>query len=485
MIGQHRLRRVLALAALGLALTMTTPVTPVHASATPMDWSEVIERVLPAVVNISVQTLTTKDGTEQRQREVGTGFLVDSSGTIVTNKHVIAGAFRITVSLADHSQWDAKLLAAARSVDLAVLKIDTGHPMPFLKFADSDKAKVGDPVVVIGNPLGLGTSASSGIISAMNRDLMNTPFDNYIQTDAAINHGNSGGPVLDRNGNVLGVATILVTNGEGEGSNGLGFALAGSDTEHAVQHLLHPESGTIGWIGAHLQDLTPSLEQAFHTGQLAGVLVTQVEDDSPADNAGLQTGDVIVLFGHYVPTSSHELMREIFLTAAGDDVPIKVWRDGKVMDLDVVVADWPKLEEPEGAVTTTVESAALAQAPDLGIIPAPLTGASRRYYKISATRGVVVAAVDPTSEAFSSGIAAGDVILEVEGKPVSSPSELSRAVEQARAKEQFVDLLVAKKDDTRWVALYTGHAPVSDATRAVASGPDAPASTETAGAHQP
>ena len=206
-----------------------------------MDWSEVIQKVLPAVVNISVETLTTKDGTEQRQREVGTGFLVDSSGTIVTNKHVIAGAFRIRVTLADHSQWDAKLLAAARTVDLAVLKIDTGHPTPFLKFADSDNAKVGDPVIVIGNPLGLGTSASAGIVSALHRDLMNTPFDNYIQTDAAINHGYSGGPVLYWNGDVLGVATILVTNSDGEGSNGLGFALAGSDTEHAVQHLLHPE----------------------------------------------------------------------------------------------------------------------------------------------------------------------------------------------------------------------------------------------------
>lgn len=485
MIRQCRLRWVLALAALGFTLTVVTPIAPVRAAATPMDWSEVIERVLPAVVNISVQTLTTKDGTEQRQREVGTGFLIDSSGTIVTNKHVIAGAFRITVSLADHSQWEAKLLAAARSVDLAVLKIDTGHPLPFLKFADSDTAKVGDPLIVIGNPLGLGTSVSSGIVSALNRDLMNTPFDNYIQTDAAINHGNSGGPVLDRNGNVLGVATILVTNSEGEGSNGLGFALAGSDTEHAIQHLLHPDSGTIGWIGAHLQDLTPPLEQAFHTGQLAGVLVTQVEDDSPADNAGLQTGDVMVLFGHYVPTSSHELMRQIFLTPAGQDVPIKVWRDGKILDLDVIVADWPKLEEPEGAVMSTVESAALAQAPDFGLILAPLTEASRRYYKISADHGVVVAAVDPASEAFASGIAPGFVILEVEGKPVSNPGEVSRAVEEARAKEQFVDLLVSGKDTTRWVALYSGHAPESDAVKAIAAAPNRSASSETAGASQP
>ncbi len=228
-----------------------------------MDWSEVVEKVLPAVVNISVETLATKDGAQQRQREVGTGFLIDPSGTIVTNKHVIAGAFRITVTLADRTQWDAKLLAAARMVDLAVLKIDTGRTLPFLKFADSDRAKVGDPVIVIGNPLGLGTSASSGIISALHRDLMNTPFDNYIQTDAAINHGNSGGPVLDRDGDVLGVATILVTTAAGEGSNGLGFALAGSDTETPSATCCIRNSGTIGWIGAHLQDLTPRWSGRF------------------------------------------------------------------------------------------------------------------------------------------------------------------------------------------------------------------------------
>ncbi len=179
-------------------------------------------------------------------------------------------------------------------------------------------------------------------------------------------------------------------------------------------------------------------------------------------------------------------MREIILTPAGADVPLKVWRDGKVLDLDVLVADWPKLEEPEGAMTSSMASAAQAQSPDFGLILAPLTGASRRFYKITSTKGVVVAAVDPTSEAFSCGISPGDVILEIQGKPVSSPEEVSRAVETSKGKEQFIDLLVAGKESTRWVALYSGHTQASNGAKVVAAGSRrSAAATETAGSHQP
>jgi serine protease Do len=157
----------LALLALIASLALTAPATPALADAAPMDWSSIVAKVLPSVVNISVETLVAKDGVPQRQQQVGTGFLIDPSGTIVTNKHVIAGAFRITVTLFDQSQWHAKVLAAAQLLDLAVLKIDVGHPLPFLKFADSDRARIGDPLIVVGNPLGLGTSVSSGIISAL------------------------------------------------------------------------------------------------------------------------------------------------------------------------------------------------------------------------------------------------------------------------------------------------------------------------------
>ena len=222
---------------------------------------------------------------------------MDPSGIIVTNKHVIAGAFRITVTLSDRSQWNGTLIGAAGLIDIAVVKIDVGHPLPYLKFADSDKAEVGDAVILIGNPLGLGTSVTSGIISAVHRSLMNSPIDDYIQTDAALNHGNSGGPMIDTDGNVVGVDTILVTNGAGEGSNGLGFAIASKSAEYVLRHFLNPDSVRIGWIGIHVQDVTPSLQHAFNLPQAAGFLVTDTDNDSPAARAGLKFGDVITRYG--------------------------------------------------------------------------------------------------------------------------------------------------------------------------------------------
>jgi serine protease Do len=249
------------------AIALGAPTIRAHAGATPMDWTSIVRQAMPSVVNISAETLTNKNGVEHRAREVGSGFLIDPSGTIVTNKHTIAGAFRITVTKSDRSQWNARLIAEGTVLDLAVLKIDVGHPLPSLKFADSDNAEAGEPIILIGNPLGLGTSVSSGIVSAVHRNLMNTPIDDYIQTDAALNHGNSGGPMLDRDGKVLGISTVLVTASEGEGSNGLGFAISSNVVSYAVRHLLHPEIGAIGWIGVHVQDVSPALQSAFHLSQ--------------------------------------------------------------------------------------------------------------------------------------------------------------------------------------------------------------------------
>ncbi len=461
------------------ALMLLAGKAPVNAAATPMDWSSVIGQALPAVVNISIESITTKNGKEQRGREVGTGFLIDPSGTIVTNKHVIDGAFRITVTLSDKSQWDAKLLAATEMLDLAIVKIDAGRPLPFLKFADSDKARIGDPLIVIGNPLGLGTSVSSGIVSAVHRDLMNTPVDDYIQTDAAINHGNSGGPVLDRDGEVIGIATILVTNTEGEGSNGLGFAIASTEAAYAVRHLLHPDTGTVGWIGVHLQDVTPPIQQAFHLKNPGGALVTRAEDDSPADYAGLRPGDVIIRYGDVAPANSRQVMAEVIRTPINTTVPLVVLRNGKEMQVPITVEEWADLETPEGSMVQSMEHAAAVQPPDLGLVLSPMTDAARRLYGIQGDKGVVVAAVDPTSDAYTHAITAGDVIEEVQGIPVTSPDEVIQAVEHARQTSRFVALLVDRKGDQRWVPLYSGHTPL-DAGPPAAISSAAPQGSEVA-----
>ena len=420
-----------------------------------MDWSSVVARALPSVVNISVETLIDKNGVKQRQRAVGTGFLVDSSGMIATNKHVIVGAFRIVVTMHDGSRWLAKLVAAAKMIDLAVIKIDTGHPLPFLKFAGRDAAKIGEPVLVIGNPLGLGTSVSAGIISALHRNLMNTPFDDYVQTDASINHGNSGGPMIDSEGKVLGISTILVTNGAGEGSNGLGFAISAWTASYVVNHLIHPNGSTVGWSGLHLQDATSALQRAFHLPVLGGALITQVDPDSPASKAGLRAGDVILRVDDMVPSNSRELLLDFIVTRVGSVVPLEVDRQGKIIKTTITIEDWPGLNMAERTMTNTMADAEAAQPPDMGLILAPMTDAARRLFKFKAKHGAIVAAVDPTSEAFTDGIVVGDVIEQVQGTPVDTPGQVMQIIDRLQAKQSFVALLVQDKDGAnRWVALY-------------------------------
>ena len=437
-------------------LVLATVRAPAFAAPTAEDWSSTAREALPAVVKISIDALRKVEGVERRALEVGTGFLIDPSGVIVTNRHVIDGAFRITVTMNDQSEWNAKLLGAAGMIDIAVLKINVNHPLPFLKFADSDKSQIGDPVMVIGNPLGLGISVSTGVISAVHRDLMNTPLDDFIQTDATINRGNSGGPMFDKDGNVIGVATKLITTQPGEGSNGLGLGIASTVAAYTVQHLLNPAS-TVGWIGVHLQDVTPSLQHAFDIPHASGCLVTQTEPGSPAREAGLRAGDVITRYGDKVPENARALMRDIVLTPINTTVPITYERDDQIRKVDITVADWKGMHARDASVINSTEHAAAARPPDLGLILTPMTDAARQFYKFTADSGVVVAAVQPTSEASTMGVTAGDVIQQVQGTDVGTPDDAIRMIKQAQARKEFVAILVARKDgSTRWIALYSG-----------------------------
>ena len=476
-----RFGRAFALFAVLAASLLIGANTAVHAASTSIDWSSIVRQSVPSVVNISIETITNKNGAPQRSRDVGTGFIVDPSGIIVTNKHVIAGAFRITVTLSDRSQWNGTLIGAAGLIDIAVVKIDVGHPLPYLKFADSDKAEVGDAVILIGNPLGLGTSVSSGIISAVHRSLMNSPIDDYIQTDAALNHGNSGGPMIDTDGNVVGVDTILVTNGAGEGSNGLGFAIASKSAEYVLRHFLNPDSVRIGWIGIHVQDVTPSLQHAFNLPQAAGFLVTDTDNDSPAARAGLRFGDVITRYGDKTPATASEFIQDIIVTPLNTTMPVSFIRDGKDMTANVTVTQWQNMGNSGASMMNSMETAYAATAPDLGLILAPMSAAARSLYRIPTTDGVVVAAVNPTSEAFTNGIKAGDVVLAVQNHAVTSPDEAMQDIAQAKATEPFIALLIASADEPpHWVPLYSGRI----ATARDSSGSQTP-DNSVAAAHQP
>ena len=253
----------------------------------------------------------------QRIKTFGSGFIVDPSGIIVTNKHVIDGAFDIKALLDDGSVLSAHLLATSSLIDLAVLKVDVGHPLPSLEWGNSNALRVGDPVLTIGNALGWGTSVSSGIVSGLNRNLMDSPFDSYIQTDAAINHGNSGGPLVDRDGKVVGIDTALFNPADNGGFIGIGFAIPASTAQYVTKQILDPNHAAPGWLGFNLQDLTGQLAVALGVSPPAGAIISSVDPSGPASQASLKPGDVLARLDGQQVADSRTVIRTIAEMAPG------------------------------------------------------------------------------------------------------------------------------------------------------------------------
>src|ERR1700761_4060041 len=289
------MRWLLPYAAIALAI-VSTPLAPAQARSMESGDAEIAQQATPAVVNISlwkVREAATPGGPPRRVKVYGSGFIIDPSGIIVTNKHVVDGAIHTQVILGDGDQFPAKVLGAAAMLDVAVLKIDAGHPLPVLKWGNSDRLKVGDPVLSMGNALAIGLSVSAGIVSGLNRDLQDSPFDSYIQTDAAINHGNSGGPLLDHDGEVVGVDTALYNPDQNGGFIGLGFAIPSNTAQFIVDRLLDPARPKPGWLGVTLQDMTPELAEALGHPRRNGSIISAMDPDGPASRASLRTGDVL------------------------------------------------------------------------------------------------------------------------------------------------------------------------------------------------
>jgi len=461
---------------LGLVMGLSASV---HAAVPGKDpsagWAAVAARVLPATVNIRVVkiALAKKDPeTDEpttpgdRNRFIGSGFIVDPSGIIVTNKHVIGGALRITVRLQGGDEVPASVLAVSPVIDLALLKVNVGHPLPTLRLGDGDAALPGDPVLAIGDPLGVGTSLSAGIVSGTLRDLMNTPFDDYVQTDAAINHGNSGGPLVNAAGEVIGVNTILLTNQPHEGSNGVGFAISSNIVADVLRHLLHPEEQPIGWIGLHLQGMAADLTEAMQPPRPGIAIVTKVDADSPASAAGVQPGDVILRYADRNPPNARILMRDIATTPIGARRVLEVWSAGKIRDVSLEIRKWPGVTT---APAGPAENPALPPppGPHLGLLLTPITPVARMVYKVSDGPGVLVAAVDHMSEAYSRGVRPGVVLERVNGQTVTTPAEGERLIAEAVGHLRMVALLMRWSDGPRWIALHTGYRPRPAAPPAV------------------
>jgi serine protease Do len=477
-------RRTAAVAALAIgAVIVSAPLA--FARPAPESFADLAEKVSPAVVNISTTQKVERnmerlpqspfppgsqfeeffkrffdqqgfDGSQaqpSKKTALGSGFIVDASGYVVTNDHVVGKADKIDVTLIDGRKFDAKLIGRDDKTDLALLKIDADKPLPFVSFGDSDKARVGDWVMAVGNPFGLGGTVTAGIISARQRDIHAGPYDNFLQIDAAINRGNSGGPAFNIDGEVIGVnSAIYSPNG---GSVGIGFAIPASTAKTVIAALREDGKVERGWLGVQIQEVTPEIASGLGLEAAKGALVAAVNPDSPAAKAGLKQGDVILSVDGRSVDRLRDLTFHVAGRKAGDKVTMSVWRDGKTRDMHASVASMPAQMAQAGE-----EPSAREQTGALGLALAPLTPEARQRLGLDDdAKGVVIASVRPDSAAAEAGLRQGDVVMAVNQSAVTAPRQVTAEVDKARKNgRSTVLVLIARGGTQQYVALPVGKA---------------------------
>ncbi len=353
-----------------------------------------------------------------KQRSLGSGFIIDKDGYIVTNNHVIDNADKIVVILNDEKEFDATIVGRDKNTDLALIKIEAKNDFPVLDFGDSDTLKVGQWVVAIGNPFGLEQTVTAGIVSAKGRVIGSGPYDDFIQTDASINPGNSGGPLIDMDGKVVGINTAIVAGGQG-----IGFAIPVNLAKNIIAQLKTSGEVTRGWLGVGIQDISEEVAEYYGIKEKKGVLVTEVFPGDPADSAGIIPKDIILSVNGENVDSARKLTGLIADTSVGDTIKIKVLRDGKTRTFNIKVA---KREETK----LSRESAPKEKQEDLGIRVADITPETARRFDLKDTKGVIVVGIDPDSKAAESGLKVQDIIKEVNHQAITSVKDLDKAISE-------------------------------------------------------
>jgi len=451
--------------------------------------ADVAERVIDAVVNISSsQTVDTRNpqatpqlppgspfeeffeeffknrrgpgdnqapNRPQRRNSLGSGFVIDPSGIVVTNNHVIADADEIHVIFNDGTKLKAEIVGRDQKTDLAVLKVSADRPLKAVKFGDSEKLRLGEWVIAIGNPFDLGGSVTAGIVSSRNRDIRSGPYDNYIQTDAAINRGNSGGPLFNLDGDVVGINTAIIS--PSGTSVGIGFAVPSKTATVVINQLREFKEVRRGWLGVRIQPVTDDIAESLGIKPARGALIAGIDEKGPAGPAGIQTGDVIVKFDGKDIKESKELPRIVADTPVGKDVEVIVIHKGKE---EKKIVKLGRLEDSEKPVQANVKSAPPQEKStvqkSLGLELSVLTDELRKRYKIKDTvKGVVITGVEQASAAADKRLAAGSVVVNIEQELVSTPADLQARVDQyKKAGKKSVLLLVATAEgDMIFVAL--------------------------------
>lgn len=455
------------------------PEVAITPTGRPQSFADLVEQVAPAVVNITTTAVVSQPANgespifppgspfedlfrdfgfpggpgqngpsaPQRSNALGSGFVISSDGYIVTNNHVIDGADEIEIEFYNKKKLPAEVIGTDPNTDIALLKVKSDQAIPFVGFGDSDTARVGDWVLALGNPLGQGFSASTGIVSARNRELSGT-YDDYLQTDAAINRGNSGGPLFDMDGKVVGVNTaILSPTG---GSIGIGFSMASNVVSAVVDQLREFGETRRGWLGVSIQDVTPDIAEALGIEADSGVLVSDVPD-GPAKEAGIEAQDVIVGFDGDSVSDTRELVNRVAEASSGSEVEVTVLRDGESKILTVT------LGRRETAVGTGSATRNPPSGEDelLGMTVTTITPEIAEKFNLpDDTAGLVVSEVDPEGAAAEKGLEAGDVIVQAGQQEVTTPKDLQARIDEAQeAGRKSVLLLIRRGGDPRFVAL--------------------------------
>jgi serine protease Do len=490
----HRLRPLVAAACVAVT-TMLIAAIPAQARG-PDGIADVAEKVIDSVVNISTsQTVEAKNGQGEgrgampqlppgspfeeffddffknrrgpgggnrggdmqphKTSSLGSGFIVDASGVVVTNNHVIADADEINVILNDGTKIKAEIVGVDKKTDLAVLKFKPPRQLTAVKFGDSDKLRLGEWVIAIGNPFSLGGTVTAGIVSARNRDISSGPYDNYIQTDAAINRGNSGGPLFNLEGEVIGVNTLIIS--PTGGSIGIGFAVPSKTVVGVVDQLRQFGELRRGWLGVRIQQVTDEIAESLNVKPARGALVAGVDDKGPAKPAGIEPGDVVVKFDGKDIKEPRDLSRVVADTAVGKEVDVVIIRKGEEQTKRVTLGRLDDAAKPQPAAAKSApEPEKLVTQKALGLDLANLNKDLRSRYKIKdSVKGVVITSVDGASDAADKRLSAGDVIVEVAQEAISNAADIKKRVDQLKkdGKKSVLLLVSNAEGELRFVAL--------------------------------